>query len=197
MATSPAHPDQPPTSGLSGFGTVDEKGRISLPKPVRRALGIAPGSAVGYVVVDSVLLLTPQDAQLAKLMRQGEEALHSAGLSARDLADELPEAHDTVFRESYSEDFRRELERLRVERDQLTHESVATRQGDNEDALPQGRAEEMAGPARHDNHQPSPLARRLADLREHIVASGMPLLSWEEVEAEVAERRGERLAAED
>jgi hypothetical protein len=34
-------------------------------------------------------------------------------------------------------------------------------------------------------------ARRLAQLREAIVASGEPLLSWEELDGEIAERRGE------
>lgn len=35
-------------------------------------------------------------------------------------------------------------------------------------------------------------AEQLAALRAQIVASGDPLLSWDEVSAEVAERRGER-----
>jgi|GEM_PF-1196382 uncharacterized protein (DUF433 family) len=40
----------------------------------------------------------------------------------------------------------------------------------------------------------SPLGRQLLEQRAKIIASGEPLLSsWEEVEAEVAERRGERM----
>jgi hypothetical protein len=38
----------------------------------------------------------------------------------------------------------------------------------------------------------APLAERLRAVRERIVASGEPLLSWSEIAAEVAERRGER-----
>jgi hypothetical protein len=38
----------------------------------------------------------------------------------------------------------------------------------------------------------APLGTQLAALRAQIVDSGAPLLSWEGVEAEVAERRGER-----
>ena len=34
------------------------------------------------------------------------------------------------------------------------------------------------------------LGRKLMELRARIVASGQPLLSWEELEREVAERRG-------
>lgn len=38
----------------------------------------------------------------------------------------------------------------------------------------------------------TPLGRRLEELRTQIVSSGTRLLSWDEVEREVAERRGER-----
>lgn len=41
-------------------------------------------------------------------------------------------------------------------------------------------------------YQPAtPLGRRLMELHEEIVASGQPLIdSWEELEREIAERRG-------
>jgi hypothetical protein len=35
------------------------------------------------------------------------------------------------------------------------------------------------------------LGNQLLQIREQIVASGEPLLSWEEIEREIAERRGE------
>lgn len=42
-------------------------------------------------------------------------------------------------------------------------------------------------------HRPrTPLARRLEEIRARIVASGQPLLTREEIEREVAERRGSR-----
>jgi hypothetical protein len=37
----------------------------------------------------------------------------------------------------------------------------------------------------------TPLGKRLLRIREQILASGEPPLTWEEVEREVAERRGE------
>jgi hypothetical protein len=37
----------------------------------------------------------------------------------------------------------------------------------------------------------TPLGRKLWELRQKIVASGEPLLDWEELEKEVAERRGD------
>ena len=41
------------------------------------------------------------------------------------------------------------------------------------------------------------LARRLWELRQKIVASGEPLLSWDEIERELQERRGEQDFGED
>lgn len=35
------------------------------------------------------------------------------------------------------------------------------------------------------------MGRRLDELRERIKASGAPLLSWEEIDRELSERRGE------
>ncbi len=109
MAKLPAHLDEPQTSG---FGTIDEKGRMSLPKPVRSALGIEPGSSVAYVLLDSALLLIPQDTHLAELMQRGADALATAGLTTQDLLDELPTARAEVVAESYSAEFLRELEGL-------------------------------------------------------------------------------------
>lgn len=37
----------------------------------------------------------------------------------------------------------------------------------------------------------TPLAKRLWEIRSRVVASGAPLLGWEELEKEMAERRGE------
>lgn len=43
-----------------------------------------------------------------------------------------------------------------------------------------------------DEYQPkTALGRKLMSIRAKIIASGEPLLNWEEIEREVAERRGE------
>jgi len=39
----------------------------------------------------------------------------------------------------------------------------------------------------------TPLGRKLAAIRKHIVATGQRLLGWKELDDEVAERRGERV----
>lgn len=110
----PASQDTVETDGplMGGFGTVDEKGRISLSKPVRNALGIQAGSPVALVVLDHALLLIPQDAHLAALMERAAAALSAAGLTVRDVLDELPAAREEVMREAYSAEFLKELERL-------------------------------------------------------------------------------------
>jgi hypothetical protein len=38
----------------------------------------------------------------------------------------------------------------------------------------------------------TPLGRRLREIREKIVASGVPLLTWEQIEEDLLERRGSR-----
>ncbi|MDP8238977.1 MAG: hypothetical protein P9X24_07795 [Candidatus Hatepunaea meridiana] len=43
----------------------------------------------------------------------------------------------------------------------------------------------------------TPFAKRLMAIRERAIASGMKLLSWEELEVELQERRGERLKNSD
>jgi hypothetical protein len=97
-----------------GFGIVDEKGRISLSKPARGALGIEAGSTVALLILDGALLVVPQDEHLAALWRQGQQALSAAGLTASDFLDELPAAHAEVVREAYGDEFLREMERMRA-----------------------------------------------------------------------------------
>lgn len=46
------------------------------------------------------------------------------------------------------------------------------------------------------SHYRTPLGRKLAAIRSKIVESGEPVLSWEEIEQEVARRRGGSLHAE-
>ncbi len=96
----------------AGFGTVDDKGRITLSRAVRGELGIKPGSSLAYIVLDGMLLLVPQDEHLAELMEQGSQALANAGLTVRDLLDELPAARAEIVSEAYGADFLHESERL-------------------------------------------------------------------------------------
>ena len=100
---------------------VDEKGRLSLGKAVRRALDVRPGSSLGYVLLDDAFLLIPQDDQLAALMERAAAALAAAGITTQDLLDDVPAARDATLREAYGdafmEDLAREYEALHGEDD--------------------------------------------------------------------------------
>jgi bifunctional DNA-binding transcriptional regulator/antitoxin component of YhaV-PrlF toxin-antitoxin module len=100
----------------SGFGVVDEKGRLSLTKTVRHKLGIEPGSRVAYVLLGGAVLIVPEDKHLETLMQKAEKALRAAKLTAEDLLDELPATRDAVIRETYGADFIRNLEQIRQSR---------------------------------------------------------------------------------
>lgn len=98
-----------------GFSTIDEKGRIALPKAVRSALGVHAGSSLAYVVLDDAVLFIPQDAHLAELQQQAIQALTEAGITVEDLLDQLPQARDAVTREAYNPEFLAKLRRMRTE----------------------------------------------------------------------------------
>lgn len=54
------------------------------------------------------------------------------------------------------------------------------------------RSADRSGKQDDDEYQPkTALGRKLMSIREKIIASREPLLNWEEIEREVAERRGE------
>jgi AbrB family looped-hinge helix DNA binding protein len=98
-------------AGVVGFGVLDSKGRISLPKPVRDALGVHPGSSVAYILVDQTLMLIPQDEHLARLWESAAAVLEKTGLTAQDFLDELPAVRDQIMRETYGDEFMEELAR--------------------------------------------------------------------------------------
>lgn len=100
-----------PEEVIAGFSVLDNKGRLSLSKPVRQALGMRPGSTLAYVLVDAGLLLIPQDDHLAALLDHAASVLEEAGLTTQDLLDELPAARAAVVEELYGAAFMAELTR--------------------------------------------------------------------------------------
>jgi AbrB family looped-hinge helix DNA binding protein len=116
-----------------GFSTVDEKGRIALPKAVRSALGVRAGSSLAYIVLDDAVLFIPQDAHLAELQQQAIQTLTEAGLTVEDLLDQLPQARDAVTREAYSPEFLAKLRKLRIE-----HPDIAGAVDENASQAQQG-----------------------------------------------------------
>ena len=118
----------------AGFSTVDEKGRIALPKAVRSALGVRAGSSLAYIVLDDAVLFIPQDAHLAELQQQAIQALTEAGLTVEDLLDQLPQARDAVTREAYNTEFLAKLRRMRTEHrggaDSVSEDASKTQRGE-------------------------------------------------------------------
>ena len=100
---SPA-PDMP-----SGFGVLDERGRLTLSKAVRQALHLRPGSSVAYIVIEDQLLVIPQDEHLARLMDGAAAALARMGLTTDDLLADLPAAGEAAMRAAYGDDLVDEL----------------------------------------------------------------------------------------
>jgi hypothetical protein len=60
-----------------------------------------------------------------------------------------------------------------VSRRKLSDEEIPERQGTPEEYVPK-----------------TPLGQRLWQIRQEVVESGEPLLDWDDIEREVAERRG-------
>ncbi len=98
---------------MAGFSTVDEKGRVSLPKALRASLGVHAGSSLAYIMVDHAVLLIPQDDHLAQLQQRAIAALAEVGLSVEDLLERLPEARAAVAQEAYSPEFLKQLRHMR------------------------------------------------------------------------------------
>ena len=92
----------------SGFAVLDDKGRLPVAKALRDALGLKPGSSVAYVLIDGLLLIIPQDEQLARMTARAAATLAKAGLTTQDLLDDIPVARADVVRELYGDAFMEE-----------------------------------------------------------------------------------------
>jgi bifunctional DNA-binding transcriptional regulator/antitoxin component of YhaV-PrlF toxin-antitoxin module len=87
-----------------GFAVVDGKGRLSLPEPVRRALGLDAGAGVAWIALGGAVLLVPRDRHLADLSARARAALAAAGLPVGDALAQLPAARAEVVAETYGPD---------------------------------------------------------------------------------------------
>lgn len=110
----PSNAGMPPPVA-SGFGVLDERGRLTLSKPVRQALRLRPGSSVAYIVVDDQLLVLPQDEHLARLIDGAAAALARMGLTADDLLTDLPVAGEEAMRAVYGDKLVDELAVIRAQ----------------------------------------------------------------------------------
>ena len=98
-----------PASMASGFGVLDERGRLTLSKSVRQALRLRAGSSVAYIAIDGQLLVIPQDEHLARLIDGAAAALARMGLTTKELLADLPAAGEAAMRAAYGDDLVDEL----------------------------------------------------------------------------------------
>jgi AbrB family looped-hinge helix DNA binding protein len=110
--TSIIDPDE---GALAGYTVVDDRGRVTLPKSVRAALGLVPGSSISYVVVKGRLVIYPQGQELLRLAEDAAVVVEVAGLTTQDLLDELPAVRERVMRETYGDAVVDELARRQAE----------------------------------------------------------------------------------
>src|SRR5579872_4877821 len=89
----------------AGYTHMDDKGRVTLGKPIRQALHLDAGSTLAWIKVGDVVLLVPQDTQLAELMEAAVAAFERAGLSLTNLDEELDAIRDEVVTEHYGAGF--------------------------------------------------------------------------------------------
>jgi bifunctional DNA-binding transcriptional regulator/antitoxin component of YhaV-PrlF toxin-antitoxin module len=101
---------------IAGFTHMDDKGRISLAKPVRQALGLEAGSSLAWLKIGNAVLFVPQDQHLRQLMDAASHVLESANIAVRQMLDDLPAARAEVVAEHYGEEVIRALELIRDNR---------------------------------------------------------------------------------
>jgi hypothetical protein len=58
-------------------------------------------------------------------------------------------------------------------------------------ATPRKQPSILSDPPEEEFHPRTPLGRELWEIRQRVLESGKPLLDWEDLEREIAERRGE------
>jgi AbrB family looped-hinge helix DNA binding protein len=105
----------PDEGALAGYTVVDDRGRVTLPKAVRAALDLAPGSPISYIVIKGRLVIYPQGQELLRLAEDAAAVLEAAGLTTQDLLDDLPAVRDRVMRETYGDAVVDELARRQAE----------------------------------------------------------------------------------
>lgn len=91
---------------VTGYTQIDEKGRLTLGKPLRQALQLGAGSTLAWLNMGEAIMLVPVDAQLAGLMADAAEAYANAHLTLDHLDEELAIIREEVVTEHYGPDFR-------------------------------------------------------------------------------------------
>jgi len=95
-----------------GYGQMDEKGRVTLSRPVRQALHPDTGSTLAWITVGEAVLLLPQDGHLLELIDAARAAFERVGLDLEHPDTELEEVRAQVVAEHFGAGFFDELGRI-------------------------------------------------------------------------------------
>ncbi len=83
--------------------TPGEKGKISVPKEIRDALGLESGAPPAALWIGSGLLLLPEQECFRNLCNRIADDLESSGVSPEEVVSNLPEAREAVFERVFPE----------------------------------------------------------------------------------------------
>jgi len=83
--------------------TVRQRGEITLPKAVRDACHLAPGTMLGVVPMGDVIVLIKGDSRVGEAAAQLEHLREAAGLTIEEMLEGLDEERERYYRQRYSD----------------------------------------------------------------------------------------------
>jgi AbrB family looped-hinge helix DNA binding protein len=95
---------------------IGEKGQLTVPKEFRRDLGLGTGAPFAVLRLGSGLILFPEQQRFEQICEQMSASLSTAGVTAEDLLDTLPEARKRVYARHYGNKSSAEPRSLRREK---------------------------------------------------------------------------------
>ena len=90
---------------IIGYTQLDEKGRLTLGKPLRQALHLGAGATLAWLNMGEAIMLIPVDAQLAGLMADAAKVFAGAHPTLDHLDEELAIIREEVVAGHYGPDF--------------------------------------------------------------------------------------------
>ena len=81
--------------------TMTSKGQITLSSKIRKKLGFNKGATFIEVQIGNCVLLVPENRILSDIMAQAQKALKDAGVTPKELLEEL----ETVKAERFAKDY--------------------------------------------------------------------------------------------
>jgi AbrB family looped-hinge helix DNA binding protein len=86
------------------FVRIQEKGQVTLPTELRRALGLKKGDLVAMTQTDEGILITPQQVVAMKALDRVGELLCAQGVSLEEMIESGREIRGQLIKEEYGID---------------------------------------------------------------------------------------------